>query len=472
MIRIRVILLILIILSLAVLIVFLSGGKPRQEKVAEELSKRGEQPSVKREAVIMEYEPRRGSNEYCYNLIKMGDRIYSFCYSMVRYSEEITELPVDIRDIQPVDIRDIHLILMLDGNLTPLYYVKLDYHHRPIKPQKFNESRFLLMKAWCYYDLYNAAPGGLIMYNSDLSVLWELSGNFTDFELINSSIYALEYKEGDYYLDRISGDGKILMSVKVIDREETGGPAATVGDKFNISWYESTCGFPNLEYIDGKIYLLWYDKPEVCNLTERGCPIPHEEMRIAAVDLEGRRLFYKSVKIGPYFIEGGGLTRSGNEILLVGMRGPCILTFLSEEGNITREMNLADHVDPGWRRWLPGFEPCFLNSAQSEGNVIYAFGTMNPMPEVRYPFLVRIEGDRVETLYYNTHLDPYVDVRRIIFADHVYVVGGVSSGEPWESLMYIAKLSGIDEFELIKLKTILSGVKEVVLIDELPERRP
>lgn len=65
----------------------------------------------------------------------------------------------------------------------------------------------------------------------------------------------------------------------------------------------------------------------------------HSRVMVSKVDPKGRRLFNKSVGIGPYRIDWLDMTHAGDSLVLKNA-GSCSITYLDGDGNIIRKVDL------------------------------------------------------------------------------------------------------------------------------------
>ena len=129
--------------------------------------------------------------------------------------------------------------VILSEDLRPICHAKLK--HELWRAEKYDEDRFVAMSMWYWYSERLAAAGSNItMFDYKFNQIWSVNGNFTNFEVANNKIYAIEHRGNSSYLDIFDGNGNLIKSFKVLDDEEI-----EEGQQYSLT----------LEVNDSKIYI-------------------------------------------------------------------------------------------------------------------------------------------------------------------------------------------------------------------------
>ncbi|MEM2218912.1 MAG: hypothetical protein QXV05_02990 [Candidatus Korarchaeum sp.] len=464
---------------LALVILLISWNRPPSGRSkGDGIGGASEETTGKVEAIILKYRDANAVFDVIERpiVVKLGDKIYLF-YS-VRFKCPGCSLTF---------FRYEYIVVVLREDLTPLFRVKLNYI--PWKVQKYNETRIIAMRGW---TPVSAWPGEIIMYNEELRRApgWFIERNFTDFEVINGTIYALEYRHGDYYLDEIDSRGRITRSAKVIGREEIGilmsysyfyfsGESA---EDWRSREYvgEYPVLLPNLEPLDDGLYMIWYGRLE-------GNSTTRTKIRISKVGFEGRSNT-SEVEIGGYKLGWPGdvvaelsvtgsqtlaITRKDGEIVMLReywvdplvWKGECELIYLDREGNLLGKVNLSDRILPtilGGNRLDYG---CFGSVHVGDGDV-YVSAMFEIAAEIKVHSLTIANGTELRKII--RYMDTGETLIGGVFRDGsvLYIMGNYGRG------VYVVKadpsLVGVAE---ILRKPELGGAK-VIFIEDIPERVP
>jgi hypothetical protein len=105
--------------------------------------------------------------------------------------------------------------VIFSEDLSPLCYAKLKYNIW--KAENYDEEKFAAIQRW---DPYFPKIGSVVMFDYKFNQIWSVNGNFTDFEVANNKIYAIEHRGNSSYLDIFDGNGNLIKSFKVLDDEE------------------------------------------------------------------------------------------------------------------------------------------------------------------------------------------------------------------------------------------------------------
>lgn len=291
--------------------------------------------------------------------------------------------------------------------------MKWDY--RPWKVQKYDDFSFISIKGW---NPLSKKVGALIMYDDKLNVKWRLDGNFTDFEVVDGRIYAIECKQGDYYFEEIDHKGKLVKSAKVIDRSEHEIVRKYCGEKSDFYVGEYPVLLPNLEHLDDEFYLIWYGKPESDSVIRT-------KVMFSKVDFNGRT-WSKEVEIGYYGLGGLRIARSGDRIALLKRSPDCLtiingeLMYLDKDGNSVGKVNISKLVleRVGLEDIRGADYGCFLGSLQAfkdsrtARDLVLVFGEIViSATDIRAHFVALFDGTDLKDLYtFTVDLSNYISI--------------------------------------------------------------
>ncbi|MEM2729048.1 MAG: hypothetical protein QXL56_01445 [Candidatus Korarchaeum sp.] len=418
----------------------------------------------------------------CNKAVKLRDGIYSYCFPYQPCYKNCAGNSSCVwlcRQEYSEPFPCVSVIIKFDDRLNPVYY-RREEHVCAFGIHKFNESSFLSLH-------FYSGEGHLTLYDHELNKVWRSvgeHGGFTDLEVVNNSIYAIDghrYGRGEYYLDEISGEGKVVRSVKVVGEGEF--VELLPGDtESSIEELLAGLSFPKLEYVNGAFYVIWYDKRGNCTNLKRGgrdYTACHENVIISKVDREGRRIFNVSLPIGPYRIDWLNVTHVGDSLVLTNT-GFCKVIYLHEDmpGAFTAtHLELLPHLN------ISKEAACFFDVVGYE-NATYVRGEALVTPDKGYAFLIKIDERGVEVLQkagitnvrVTRNCERFVTIKGILPSDGQFYVTGFACNSKLSEfgdciVAYVAKLSDLRE----DLGSVLEqatevGPEEVVQLSKIPKR--
>ncbi|MEM3481003.1 MAG: hypothetical protein QW576_04875 [Candidatus Korarchaeum sp.] len=417
----------------------------------------------------------------CNKAVKLRDGIYSYCFPYQPCYKNCAGNSSCVwlcrQDSGPIPC--VSVIIKFDDRLNPVYY-RREEHVCAFGIHKFNESSFLLLH-------FYSSKGYLTLYDHELNEVWRSvgeHGGFTDLEVVNNSIYAIDgdrYGRGEYYLDEISGEGKVVRSVKVVGEGEF--VELLPGDtESSIEELLAGLSFPKLEYVNGAFYVIWYDKRGNCTNLKRGgrdYTACHESVIISKVDREGRRIFNFSLPIGPYRIDWLNVTHVGDSLVLTNT-GFCKVIYLHEDmpGAFTAtHLELLPHLN------ISKEAACFFDVVGYE-NATYVRGEALVTPDKGYAFLIKVDERGVEVLQkagitnvrVTGNCERFVAIKGILPSDGQFYVTGFACNSKLSEfgdciVAYVAKLSDLREDLGSVLEQVTEiGPEEVVQLSKIPKR--
>jgi len=373
--------------------------------------KRSPEQSGGRDAIFIDRkDPKKSLDVPQYAILKIKDKIYA----LGGYDEGVA--------------------VILSEDLRPICHAKLK--HELWRVEKYDDDRFVAMSIWYWYSERLAAAGSNItMFDYKFNQIWSVNGNFTDFEVANNKIYAIEHRGNSSYLDIFDGNGNLIKSFKVLDDEEI-----EEGQRYSLT----------LEVNGSKIYIPYISG----NVTG-----PYKLMLLRFDEqgnLELKKEIYETKE--PEGVEH--IFSHKNGLLLAVSSSSCRFIYVDKDGNFLGEA-----------RWKPPFgEGCAADAKVFNGRA-YILG-YDPNLFAGYVGLINESIYVNGSFYYTKVQEIFVKrdstwqsnsvVRDVLLNDELYVIGLVQMYPP--SGAFIAR---VDPYLNEDISYLLERA-DVVYLEDIP----